>query len=59
MLSRANGVDPTDLIREQRRVVQRIRHGLESTLAENPDDLVVRWRLRSAEAAARFLDDLN
>jgi PadR family transcriptional regulator AphA len=59
VLSRANGIDPTDLIREQRRVVRKIRHGLESALAENPDDLVVRWRLRSAEAATRFLDDLN
>lgn len=58
VLSRANGVDVTDLVTRQREVVDDIRRGLVSRLRESPDDLVVLWRLRSADAALRFLEDL-
>lgn len=47
------------MVREQRRVVRDIEGGVRDQMRSAPGDLVLMWRLRSIEAAIRFLDDLD
>lgn len=46
------------LVDAQRDVVTDIRHNLRSRLSDEPNDIVTRWRLETADAALRFLDSL-
>jgi len=59
VLTHRCGFDSAGLVDRQKRMVVAVRDGLVARLDETPDDLVIRWRLRSAEGALRFLDDLS
>ena len=58
-LARRCSIPIDDLVRHQRDTVDDIRRGLVSQMRSTPHDLVTMWRLRSAEAAVHFLDDLQ
>lgn len=59
VLARRSSIPVDEMIDEQRVVIQQIRNGLQHTRYDEPDDLVLMWRLRSVEAALGFLDDLE
>lgn len=59
VLAQRCGLSTETLLIEQERLVKHIRSGLSEQLRATPDDLVLRWRLRSAEGASKFLDDLH
>ncbi len=52
------GLENRTLIREQRKIVERILKGLTSPATGNLDHVTV-WRIEAAEAARRFLDQLS
>lgn len=58
-LARRCAIPIDDVVRRQRDTVEAIRLGLVAQMRSTPQDLVTNWRLRSAEAALRFLDDLR
>lgn len=59
VLARRCSVPVGSMLDEQRNAIHDIRSGLERRLSTAPDDIVSMWRLRSAEAVLRFLDDLD
>lgn len=59
VLARRCSLPLDGMVTEQRHVIERIRTGLHSRSQNEPDDLVLAWRLCSIEAALHFLDGLD
>lgn len=59
VLAQRCSIPMNSMIEEQRQLIREIRAGLEERLGRAPNDVVLMWRLRSAEAVTAFLEDLD
>lgn len=59
VIGELNDIDTTEMLRRQRTHVARLAAAIGRHLEASPDDLVVRWRFESSQAALRFLDGLR